>query len=109
MDSEKALQLVLATLADIKGDNPVAIDVRRITDITDYMLVVGGTSNRHIKAIYDRLVEDAKKNKFDIVGSEGEEGKEWILLDLNDIIIHIMSSEARDTYQLESLWSVSAD
>lgn len=107
--SEKVLDLVINEIEDAKGDNPVAIDVRDITEITDFMLVVGGTSSRHVKAIYDRITELAKKNKIDIIGAEGEDSREWILLDLNELIVHIMSREARDMYQLESLWSIPPD
>ena len=107
MDNSRILDLVLAEINDIKGDNPVVIDVRQVTDVADYMLVVGGTSSRHIKGIYDRLVKLAKENKLEILSSEGETTSDWILLDLNSIIVHVMSYEARDLYQLEALWSVS--
>lgn len=109
MTSDKALKLILAEIEEIKGDNPVAVDVREFTDITDHMLVVGGRSSRHIKAIAERIKEIAKKNKLEVLGSEGEEDKDWILLDLNIVVVHVMSPAARDLYQLESLWSVSPD
>lgn len=109
MSSDEALKLILAELEDIKGDNPVAVDVRELTEITDHMLVVGGSSSRHIKAIADKVREAAKKNKLEILGAEGEEDKDWILLDLNILVVHIMSAEARELYQLESLWSVSPE
>ncbi|MCH9664987.1 MAG: ribosome silencing factor [Gammaproteobacteria bacterium] len=109
MTSDKALKLVLAEVEEIKGDNPVAVDVRKVTDMTDYMLVVGGTSTRHVKAIADRIKETAKANNLDILGYEGEDDKEWILLDLNTLVVHVMLPTAREDYQLESLWRVSPD
>lgn len=109
MTSDKALKLVLAEIEEIKGDNPVTVDVRKVTDMTDYMLVVSGTSTRHVKAIADKVKEIAKANSMDILGYEGENDKEWILLDLNTLVVHVMLPTAREDYQLESLWRVSPD
>ena len=106
MNSKDIASFLLATMEDIKADNPVCMDVREITDITDYMLVAAGSSNRHIKGICSRILEAAKQNNVEVLGVEGEDSKEWVLIDLNSVIAHVMSSEQRELYQLESLWSV---
>ncbi len=106
MSSKDIANILLAAMEDIKGDNPVCMDVREITDITDYMLVAAGSSSRHIKGICSRILEAAKQNNVEVLGVEGEDSKEWVLIDLNSVIAHVMSSEQRELYQLESLWSV---
>lgn len=103
---KQTIDLLMKAMEDIKANNPVCLDLRDMTDIADYMLVVSGNSSRHIKGIYERILEVAKKNKIEFLGSEGLDTKEWVLMDLNSIIIHIMSDEQRKLYQLESLWSV---
>lgn len=98
--------LVEAAVDDIKGLDRKLIDVRELTTITDYMLVCTGTSNRHVKSIADNIIARAKEAGFRPLGVEGTEAGEWVLVDLGDVVAHVMQSQARAFYQLEKLWDV---
>lgn len=95
-------------LADIKAANVQVFDVRALTDVADTMVIASGTSDRHVRSIADRVIEAAKKAGFRPMGVEGERDGEWVLVDLQDVILHVMLPRVRDTYRLESLWDVSA-
>lgn len=97
---------VLNSLKDMKARAVVSLDVQSMTIITDYMIIASGTSTQHIKSIADRVVRDAKKRGIDTLGMEGPSSAGWILIDLNEVIVHIMLPEQRELYQLESLWQV---
>jgi ribosome-associated protein len=97
--------LVVDALEDRKGRDIVALDVAKVTDITDYMIVVSGTSNRHVKALVDEVVESAKAQGTRPVGVEGRETHEWVLVDLGDVLVHVMQAETRSFYDLERLWT----
>ncbi|MEN8204877.1 MAG: ribosome silencing factor [Pseudomonadota bacterium] len=103
---ERLLEIVVAALADIKGVDIRVIDVRGLTSITDRMVIASGTSSRHIKALADNVVLETKQNGFPALGVEGENGSEWVLVDLADVVVHIMMPEIREFYALEKLWSV---
>ena len=107
MNSEKLSQLVIDALDEVKAKDIVKLDVRKMTTVTDYMIVASGTSNRHIKALADNVADKAREAGHRPVGVEGEEGGEWILLDLQDILVHVMLPRVRDFYNLEKLWSLS--
>lgn len=94
---------IIATLEDIKAVNPVAINVKKISYLTDFMVIASGTSDRHINAMSERVIERLKK---DVSGMkiEGQSGGDWLLVDAGDVIVHLMSSDAREFYDLESLW-----
>ena len=94
---------IIATLEDIKAVNPVAINVKKISSLTDFMVIASGTSDRHINAMSERVIERLKK---DVSGMkiEGQSGGDWLLVDAGDVIVHLMSSDARKFYDLESLW-----
>ncbi|MDC0141928.1 ribosome silencing factor [Gammaproteobacteria bacterium] len=94
---------IIATLEDIKAVNPVAINVKKISSLTDFMVIASGTSDRHINAMSERVIEKLKK---DVSGMkiEGQSGGDWLLVDAGDVIVHLMSSDAREFYDLESLW-----
>ena len=106
MQVEDLLKAVQEVLDDRKGHNIVTLDVRGKTSFTDYMIVVTGTSDRHLKSLCDYVVEKAKELGFKPLGIEGDLGSDWVLLDLADIIVHAMTAQARGFYQLEKLWSV---
>lgn len=99
-------KLVLDSLENSKARDVVALDVRHLTDITDYMIICSGTSNRHTRTIADHLAVKSKSRGVRPLSVEGEETGEWVLVDLADIIVHIMLPETREFYSLEKLWSV---
>ena len=95
---------ILESLENIKAVNPIAIDVKKISSLTDFMVIASGTSNRHLAAMSDKVIEGLKDSNVSGIKIEGTGGDEWLLVDAGDVIIHLMSSEARDFYDLESLW-----
>jgi len=107
MNSEELCDLVVEALEDVKGKDIVKLDVHKMTTVTDYMVVVSGTSNRHVKALADAVVGKARAAGHRPVGIEGEEGGEWVLLDLQDTLVHVMLPRVREFYNLEKLWSLS--
>ena len=96
---------VIAALEDLKGVNIVTLDVATLTPMTDYMVLVSGTSNRHVKALVDTVNELSKALGIQPLGIEGRESYDWVLVDLADVIVHVMNEEARTFYELERLWS----
>jgi ribosome-associated protein len=106
MNSEKLANLVIGALDDVKAQDIVKLDVRDMTTVTDYMIVASGTSNRHVKALVDNVSEKAKEAGHRPVGIEGEDGGEWVLLDLQDAVVHVMLPKVREFYNLEKLWSI---
>ncbi len=105
MSATKLRDHLVNALEDGKGQDILALEVSKLTPITDYMLLVSGTSNRHVKALVDRAVEAAKQFGEAPRGVEGRETYEWVLLDVGDVIVHVMQKDAREFYDLERLWS----
>ena len=97
-------KLVMTSLEDMKARDIVEMDVSEISGFTDCMIICTGNSSRQVKAIADNVALDAKKQGHPPNGSEGGTTAEWVLLDLGDIIVHVMQQNARDFYQLEKLW-----
>ena len=108
MNSEALTDLVVDALDDIKAQDVVRLDVRDMTTVTDYMIVASGTSNRHVQALADNVAEKAKEAGHRPIGVEGEEGGEWVLLDLQDVLVHVMLPKVREFYNLEKLWSLGS-
>ena len=96
--------VVTAALDDMKAVNVKVLDVRGLTDIADTMIIASGNSDLHVKSIADRVVEKAKESGFRPLGKEGERDGEWVLVDLQDIILHVMLPRVREFYGLERLW-----
>ena len=95
---------VIDALEDIKGFDIAVMDVRKLTNMTSYMIVCSATSSRQAKAIGDNVREKMKEKSYTIRGTEGEKEGEWVLVDLNDIVVHIMVPATRAYYNLEQLW-----
>jgi len=106
MQAEQILKIVRDVLDERKGQNITTLDVRGKTSFTDYMIVVTGTSDRHLKSLCEYASEKLKENGVKPLGMEGDLGSDWVLLDLGDVIVHAMTAQAREFYQLEKLWSV---
>jgi len=107
MNSEELSELVMATLDDGKAHDIVKLDVRDLTTVTDYMIVASGTSNRHVRALANAVADKSREAGHRPASIEGEEGSEWVLLDLNDALVHVMLPRVREFYNLEKLWCLS--
>jgi len=104
MNSEQLSELVVEALEDVKAKDIVKLDVRDMTTVTDYMVVASGTSTRHVQALVENVIEKAAKAGCKPIGVEGESGGEWVLLDLQDVVLHVMLPRIRQFYALEKLW-----
>ena len=104
MQNEQLVKLVISALEDVKAKDIVTIDVRGKTSITDFMIIASGGSARQVKALAENVIEKAKEKGVRPVGSEGLDGGEWALIDLNDVVVHVMQVETREHYDLERLW-----
>ena len=100
----KLRDLVSASLDELKAVDPVTINVKKLSSFTDYMIIATGTSNRHIQSIGEKVLEDLKVKDIKPIGLEGEGSEEWVLIDIGDVVLHLMSAKARTFYDLESLW-----
>lgn len=99
-------EIIIKALEDLKGKDIVSLDVKEISDVMDTLVIVSGTSNRHVKSLADNVVADAKAAGIRPLGVEGKEDGEWVLVDLGDTVVHAMLPTAREFYDLEKLWSL---
>lgn len=104
LNSKKLAQRIVDTLDDLKGQSIRCINVKKLTEITDYMVITTGRSNTHTKALADAVVNRLKKSGEKVIGIEGRLQSEWILVDAGDIVVHIMVAPVRTLYNLEDLW-----
>lgn len=104
MKPEEIRDLAITALDDMKGSDIVSLDVRTLTNITDYMVICTGRSTRHVKALAESVAVKAKESKLSFVHTEGERESEWILVDLGDVVVHVMLPATRTFYSLEDLW-----
>jgi ribosome-associated protein len=100
--------VVIDALDDMKALEVKVLDVRGLTDVADYMVIASGTSDRHVRSVAQRVVERAKEAGFRPHGVEGQQDSDWVLIDLNEMIVHVMLPRVREFYGLEKLWDITA-
>ncbi len=100
--------VVVAALEDMKALEIKVLDVRGLTDIADTMVIASGTSDRHVRSVAQRVVEKTKQAGFRPHGVEGQQDSDWVLIDLSDLIVHVMLPRVREFYGLEKLWDLTA-
>jgi ribosome-associated protein len=108
MTADELKQIVIDALEDLKGREIIALDVRGLTNVADCMIFCSGTSNRHVKSLADNAASTAKKRGAHVLGTEGEDTGEWVLVDFGDVVLHVMLPETRVFYDLERMWSPPA-
>ena len=101
--------IVIDALADMKALEVKVLDVRGLTDIADFMVIASGTSDRHVRSVAQRVVERSKEAGFRPHGVEGQQDGDWVLIDLNELIVHVMLPRVREFYGLEKLWDMTAN
>jgi ribosome-associated protein len=104
MSTANLRDLAVNALNDLKAIDLILIDVRDITTIADTMIICTGRSNRHVKSLAEHVITEAKKQKVTYLNFEGQQEGEWIIVDLGDVIVHVMQPAAREFYNLEDLW-----
>lgn len=105
MQPEQLLEIVTLALEDIKAQDIKVLDVREMSSVTDLMVIASGTSTRQVSAIAKNVEQKARENGIRALGDEGIDSGEWALVDLGDVVVHVMLPTVRDFYQLEKLWS----
>lgn len=109
MKTQALTDLVVTALDDMKGTDIRVFDVSGITPITDRMVIVTGRSDRHVKSLAQSVIVSAKAAEHPPRGTEGQHQGEWVLVDLGDVVVHVMQAQARAFYQLEKLWDVTPE
>jgi len=105
--TKKIVEFVVDVLDDFKIEELTCLDVRHLTSITDVMIIGSGRSDRHVRAAADNLIEKCKEFGYTPLGIEGQESGEWVLVDLADVIVHLMLPRTREFYDLEKLWDIA--
>lgn len=98
-------QLALDALDDLKGQDIVTLDVTSLSDVMDTLIIVTGTSNRHVKSLAGNVVEELKKQGHQPIGVEGMDSSDWVLVDYGTSVVHVMLPQTRKFYDLEKLWA----
>lgn len=106
MATDELKKMAIDALQDLKAEDVAVLDVRDKTTVTDWVIIATGSSSRHVKSVANNVVTEAKKAGRSALGIEGEDDGEWVLVDLGDVIVHVMQAQVREFYDLESLWSV---
>ena len=108
MNSEELKDTVVDALEDIKAQDLAVLPVRHLTSLTDYMVIATGTSNRHVRSLADEVQEKVKAAGGEVIGVEGEQAGEWVLIDLGDVVVHVMQGPVREYYNIDELWGGDA-
>jgi ribosome-associated protein len=104
MQNEELVRVAIDALEELKAKDITTIDVRGKTSVTDFMVIASGTSSRHVKSLAENVLEKVKEQGVRPLGNEGLDGGEWALLDLGDVVVHVMQVATRQFYDLERLW-----
>jgi|TARA_B110000495_G_C22864152_1_gene503882 ribosome-associated protein len=104
MKSPELKIICLNTLNDMKAKDILPLDIRGISGFADWFIIATASSSRNAKAISNKIIETVKENKLQVVGVEGQEDSEWVLIDCGDVVVNVMQKETREFYDLESLW-----
>lgn len=105
LSAKNILQAIQDALEDAKAKDIVMLDVSKISDFTDCMVVASGTSNRHVSSVADRVTDKLRELGLRPIGTEGQKTGDWVLVDFGDVVVHVMREQVRDFYNLEKLWS----
>ena len=106
MNSQQIVDIVIEALEGLKAEEIKVLDVSQVSNFTDIMIVASGRSHRQVRMLAEKIIENARQHKIKLLGAEGLEHGEWALVDLGDVIIHIMRPSTREIYQLEKLWQL---
>ena len=109
MQSPELKKLVVNALEDLKADNICVLDVKDKTSVTDFMVIASGTSTRHVRSLADNLAAEVKSHGVKTLGVEGAEVSDWVLVDLGEVVVHVMLPSARTFYDLEGFWRDGPD
>jgi ribosome-associated protein len=104
---QQLAEFVAEVLDDLKAERIERLDVTHLTSITDMMVIASGRSDRHVRAMAETLVEKCEEAGYEPLGIEGRESGEWVLVDLGDVVVHVMLPRARAFYDIEKLWDIS--
>lgn len=98
-------ELIYDALVDAKAQDIAMLDVSKISDFTDTMVIVSGTSTRHVQSVADKVIDALRAQGVRTIGVEGQKIGEWVLIDFGQVVVHVMHPQTRDFYNLEKLWS----
>ena len=104
-DSQRCLETISQALYDKKGQNIIAIDIRGVTVLSDFIIVADGTVDRHVRALGSEVMEQMKEQGFQPLHFEGDQVGDWMVIDYGWIIVHIFTPELREKYRIENLWN----
>lgn len=105
MNSIQLRNIAVKALDDLKGIDITKLNVRKLTSVTDWMVFCSGRSTRHVQSLAENVVTEMKKNGVQPLSIEGKTTGEWVLIDVADVVVHVMLPQTRDFYQLEQLWA----